>query len=106
MVRNRELQEVARNAFVAENGARIFDGGTDIKIMRLRIVSRDKVEAAGVLIVDAGRIHEPAGAGRLKGFGQLAYLEAAEIRGQRHEFVRFQKLDHLLLAALVGSEER
>ena len=53
MIGDRELQEVSRDSFVPEDRPRIFDRGANVEILRLRIVSRDEIEAAGVFIVDA-----------------------------------------------------
>ena len=81
MIRDRELQEMPGNSFMPENRARIFDRGADVKVLRLRIVGRNEIETGRVLVVNTGRIHETAGAGRLERVRQLSNLKRAEIIG-------------------------
>src|SRR5216684_6982101 len=99
MISDRELKEMARDSFVSENWPRIFDGGADIKILRLRIVCWNEIKAGRVFVVNAGRIHETAGTGWLERFGQLPNLKRAEIIRQRDQIVLLQEIDHFLFAA-------
>src|SRR3954465_6282600 len=101
MVRDRKLQEVAGNAFVAKDRPRLFNGGTDIKILALRVVGGNEIKAGAVFVVNAGSIHESAGRGRLEGFWKLADLKVSEIWRQRHQVLLLQELDHRAFAALV-----
>src|ERR1043166_2264847 len=105
MVRDRELHEMARNAFMAEDRPWVFDRRANIKILRLQIVSRNKKETAWVLVVNTGRIHEPARAGRFERVGQLSNLKRPEIIGNRHDLMFPQEIDHLGLAAFVSFEK-
>src|SRR5713226_2193713 len=89
VIRDRELQKVAGDSFVTENRARVFDRRANIKVTALGIVSGNEIEAAVVFIIDAGRVHEAAGAGGLERFWQLPNFKAAEIRRQRDELVLF-----------------
>ena len=68
MIRDRKLQEMPRDSFVAENRARVFDGGADVEVLALRIVSRNEIETSWVLVVNAGRIHEAARTRGLESF--------------------------------------
>src|SRR6266852_1104345 len=101
MIRDRELQEVAGNSFVAKDRARIFDGRANVEVTALGIVSGNEIEAAIVFIIDAGRVHKAAGAGGLERFGQLANFKPTEIRWQRDEVVVFQEADHFSFSTLV-----
>ena len=89
-----------------ENRPRIFDRRANVKILRLRIVGRNEKEAGRIFVVNAGRIHETAGAGRLERFRQLPNLKRPEIIGHRDELLFLQEIDHLLLAAFVRFQER
>ena len=106
MVCDRELEKMAGNTLMPKDWSRVFNRGADIKIFRLRIVSRNEEETARILIVNTGWIHETAGTRWFKCFWQLSNLERAKIIGQRHEIVFLQKADHFLLAALIGFQER
>src|SRR2546430_248838 len=101
MIGDGELQEVAGDAFVTENGARVFDGGADIEIFALWVVGRDEVEAARIPVVLARRIHEAAGTGRFESLWKLADVERAEIGRKRDEVVFTQEANHLGLSSLV-----
>src|SRR5216684_4418182 len=101
MIRDRELQKVARNSFVTENRARVFDGRANIKVTALGIVGGNEIKARIVLVVNAGRVHETAGTGGLERFGQLANFKAAEIRRQRNEMILLQETNHLSFATFV-----
>src|SRR5437762_14296844 len=79
MIGNRQLQEVPWNAFMSEDRSRIFDRRANIKILRLRVVSRDEIETGRVFVVNARRIHKTARAGRLERFRQLPDLKRTEI---------------------------
>src|SRR5260370_22444664 len=105
MIRDRELQKVAGDSFVTENGARVFDGRANIKVTALGIVGGDEIKARIVFVVNAGRVHETAGTGGLERFGQLANFKAAEIARQRDEMILFQETNHLSFAALVGFQK-
>src|SRR6266550_315290 len=65
MIRDRELHKVTGDSFVPKNRPRIFDRGTQVKILRLRIVGGNKKEPDRVLIVNPRWIHEAA---RPRGF--------------------------------------
>src|ERR1051326_2100894 len=106
MVRDRELHEVAGNAFVAENRSRVFDRRADVKVLRLRVVGRNEKEPRRIFIVNAWWVHEAAGTGRLERFGQLPNLETPEIIWDRDEFVFLQECDHLFFATFIGGEKR
>src|SRR5438876_7140535 len=92
VVRDRELQEMSWNTFMAEDGPRVLDRGANIKVLRLRIVRRDEIKTGRILVVNAGRIHKTAGTGRLECFRQLPNLKRAKIIGQRDQIVFLQKI--------------
>src|SRR6476620_826756 len=94
MIRDRELQEVSGDSFVTQDWPRVFDGRANVEVLTLRIVSRNEIKAARVLIVDAGRIHKAAGAGRFESCGQLADFEMAQISRQRDQLVVPEEADH------------
>src|SRR5207253_96202 len=87
MIGDRKLHEMTGDSFVTQNWPRIFDRRANVKILRLRIVSRNEIETGRILVVNTGRIHETAGTGRLERFGQLPNLKSTEIIGDRDEFV-------------------
>src|SRR6266542_3210028 len=101
MVRDRQLEKMTRNAFVSEDGPRIFDGGADVKVAALRVVGRNEIKAGRIGIVDPRRVHESAGARGLERFGKLTDLEAAHVGRDRHQAVRTQKVSELLESHLV-----
>ena len=105
MIRDRELEKMSGNAFVSENRTRIFDCRANVKILRFRIVGRDEIEAGRILVVNAGRIHEAARAGRLERFRQLPNLKRPEIIRQGDKIVFLQEADHFCFAAFVRFEE-
>ena len=89
------------NALVSEDWPRVFNRCANVKVLRLRIVSRDEKKAGWIFVVNAGRIHETARAGRLKRLGQLPNLKWTKVIRQRHKIVLFQEADHFCLAAFV-----
>src|SRR5437667_12363792 len=97
---------MSRDSFVSEDWPRIFDRRANVKVLRLRIVSRNEIEAGRVFVVNTGRIHETARTRRLERFWQLPNLKRAEIIGQTDKIFLFQEIDHLLLAAYVRFQER
>ena len=88
-----------------QDRSRIFDGGADVEVLRLRIVGRNEIEAGRVLVVNSGRIHEAAGTSRLERFRQLPDLKWAEIIRQGDELMLLQKINHLLFAAFIGFQK-
>src|SRR6266536_5008369 len=104
MIRDGDLQEMSRNAFVAEDGPRIFDGGADVEVAALRVVGRDEKESAVVGIVDARRVHEAAGTRRLERLRKLANEKRSDVIGNRDQPLLFEELDHFLFAALIRLE--
>ena len=94
------------NSFVSENRPRIFDCRANVKVFRLRVIGRNKIEPGRIFIINTRWIHEAAGTRRLKRLRQLANLKCTQIIGQRHEVVLLQKVDHLGFAALVRLEKR
>src|SRR5205823_6622597 len=80
------------NAFVPKNGSWIFNRRANIKILRFRIIGGNEKESGWVLVVNTGRIHETARAGRLKSFGQLSNLKRPEIVRQGYQIVFLKKL--------------
>ena len=106
VVRDGKLQEMSRDSFVSENWPWIFDRRANVKVLRLRIVSRNEIETGRVFVVNTGRIHETARTRWLERFWQLPNLKRAEIIGQRDEVVFPQEIDHLLFATFVRFQER
>src|SRR5262245_21062854 len=106
MIRNGDLQEVSGNALMAENRPWLLNGGADVKILALRIVRRNEEEAAGVLIIDARRIHEATGTSRLECLRQLANVELSQIWRQSDQPLLVQKIDHLCLPAFISLQKR
>src|SRR4029077_7834534 len=94
------------NTFVPKNRSWISNRRANIKILRFRIVRRNEKESGWVLVVNTGRIHETARAGRLKGFGQLSNLERPEIARQRYKILLLQETDHFCFAAFIRFQER
>src|SRR6267378_3871455 len=94
------------NTFVSENRSWIFDCRANIKVRRFRIVGGNEKESGWILVVNTGRIHKTAGAGWLKGLGQLSNLKRAEIARQRHKIMFPKEADHLRFAAFVRLQER
>src|SRR5437773_4006236 len=105
MIRDRELHKVTGDSFVPKNRPRIFDLGTQVKILRLRIVGGNKKEPDRVLIVNPRWIHEAARARRLERLWQLPNLKLPEVIRQGDKLMRFQKIDHLGLAAFIRLQE-
>src|SRR6202022_2983540 len=85
MVRDRHLQEMPRDSFVSENRPRFLDRCPTIKVLRLRVVTWNEKETGRIFIVNAGRVHETAGAGWLECIRQLTNLKRAEIIRQRDQ---------------------
>src|SRR6266446_9896697 len=106
MIRNRELQKVAGDSFMAQDRTRVLYGRANVKVFRLRVVSGNEIETAVVFIINAGRIHKAAGARRLERLGQLPDFKSSEIRRQSNEMVSFQEVNHLGLAAFISLQER
>ena len=94
------------NTFVPKNRSWIFNRCTNIKILRFRIVGGNEKEPSWVLVVNTGRIHETARAGRLKSFGQLSNLKRPEIVRQGYKIVFLQETDHFYFAAFIRFQER
>src|SRR6266542_3505003 len=105
MVRYRKLEEVARDSLVAENRSGILYSRANVEVFALRVVSRNEIEATVVLIVNAGRIHEASGTGRLECFGKLANFKTAQISRQSNKPIGLQKIYHLGLTAFVSFQE-
>src|ERR1700741_28922 len=99
MIGNGELQKVAGNSFMAEDRAWVLNRRANVKVFRLRVVSRDEIKAAVIFIVNAGRIHKAAGAGRLERLGQLANFKSSQIGRQSDQAIGFEEVDHLGFAA-------
>ena len=89
MIGDRDLKEMAGDAFVAEERAGVLDCRANVKVAALRIVGRDEVEAAVVRIINAGWIHKPAGTGRLERFGKLANQKRSDVFGNRDQPLLF-----------------
>src|SRR5258708_38854990 len=106
MIGNRKLKKMSGNTFVSQNRSWVFNRRTNIKILRFRIVCRNEKESGWIPIVNAGRIHETAGAGWLERLGQLSNLERTEIFRQGHKMVFLQEIDHFCFAAFVRFQER
>src|SRR5262245_53966613 len=101
MVGDRELEEVSGNSFVPEDGAGILDGGAEVEVPALRVVGGDEIEARGVLVVEARRVHEAARARRLERLRQLPDLEGAQVRRDGDEVVRREEVGDLAQPSLV-----
>ena len=71
LVGDGDLQKVPRYSLVAENRSRVFDGRANIKITALRIVGRNKIEAARVLSRSPAGVINPPG---------IVGLKASEMR--------------------------
>src|ERR1043166_8784566 len=97
---------MSRNAFVTEDRPWVFNRRADVKILRLRVVSRDEKEARWIFVVNAGRIHEATGAGRFERLRQLSNLKRAKVTWQRHKIMFLQEADHFCLAAFVRFQKR
>src|SRR6185436_20069055 len=105
MISDRELEKVTGDALVSKDRPRIFDRRANVKVLALRVVGRNEVEAGRIFVVNAGRIHETAGAGRLECFGKLPDLKLPEVRRKRDQLVLFQESNHFRLPALVRFEK-
>src|SRR5947209_20344614 len=102
MIGNRKLHEMTGDSFVTQNRSRILDRCSNIKILRLRVVSRDEIETGRVFVVNARRIHKTARAGRLERFRQLPDLKRTEIIWQANEIMFLQEINHLSLTAFIS----
>src|SRR5207248_1071532 len=97
---------MARNSFVPENRPWILNCGADVKVLRLRIVSWNEIEAGWILIINTRRVHKTARTGWLERVWQLTNLKWSEVIRQGNEMSISQKLNHFLLATFVGFKER
>src|SRR5262245_11460166 len=97
MVRDRNLQEVPGDPFVAEDRARILDRSAYVEVPALRVVRRYEEEPTRVLVVDTRRVHEATRTRWLERFRKLSDLERAEIGGKSDQISRLHELDHFLL---------
>src|SRR6185295_1981816 len=79
MIGDGELKEMAGDAFVTQDGARILDSGANVEVGALGIVKRDEIEAVRILVVNARWVHEPSRAGGLEGLRQLSNEESSDI---------------------------
>src|SRR5260370_22733034 len=105
MVRDRDLKKMSGNAFVSEDGTRIFDGSANVEVPAVRVVGRDEVKTAVVGIEDSWRIHETAGTGRLERLRKLANEKRPDVIGNRDQAFVFEELHHLLFTALIGLQK-
>src|SRR6266481_7032483 len=94
------------NTFMPKDWSWIFNRRTNIKILRFRIVGGNEKESGWILVINTGRIHKTARAGRLKSFGQLSNLKRPEIVRQRYKIVFLQEADHFCFAAFIRFQER
>src|SRR5437870_12171502 len=101
MVRDRKLEEVAGYSLVTEDRSGIFYRRANIEVFALRVVRRNEIETTIVFIIDAGWIHEAAGAGWLEGFGKLANLKPAQVGRHSDQPIGLQKIYHLGETAFV-----
>src|SRR5260370_31022172 len=101
MIGDRELQKMSGNTFVTEDWSRLFDRGSDVKVFRLRIVSGNEIETGRILVVNSGRIHKAARAGRFERFRQLPNLNCAEVIGDCNELMFLQEINNFRLSAFV-----
>src|SRR5947208_15503977 len=97
---------MAWNTLFAKDGRRVFNCRANVKVFRLRSVSRNEIKTGRVLIVNTGWIHETAGTRWFECFRQLSNLKRAKVIRQRHEMMLLQKTDHFLLATLIRFQER
>src|SRR5690348_3748615 len=105
MVGNGELKEMTGYPFVPEDRARVLDGGRNVEVPALRIVDRDEVEAAGIPVIDARRVHEAARAGRFERLRQLPNEELAQVGRDRDKLVGPKKCDDLIQPRLIGRQK-
>src|SRR4030095_1771097 len=96
---------MTRNALMAQNRPRVFDGRTNIKVLTRRIVAGNEIETAVVFVIDTGWIHETARTRGFESLGQLTNREWTKIVGQRDQFICLEIVDHLLLTTLVRLQE-
>ena len=87
---------------MTKDRARIFDRRANIKIPALRIVGGNEIEAARVFVVNTGRVHESARAGRLERCGQLANFKPSQIWRKRDQVILFQVSNHLGFATFIS----
>src|SRR5262249_31221207 len=99
------LKKMARDAFVAKYGPRIFYGSPNVEVLAARVVGWDEIESAVVLVIQPGSIHEPARAGRFERVGKLANIKWPQVFRQRYQALVLEELDHLTLALLVRAEK-
>src|SRR5436189_5621010 len=86
---------------MTEDGPRIFDGRSDIKVLARRIVGGNEIEAARIFVVNAGSVHEAAGTGWFERLRQLPNFKFTQVRRKRHKLFVFQETDHLDLTTLI-----
>src|SRR5690349_18483617 len=94
------------NAFMTKDRSRIFNCCPDIKVLRVRVISRDEIKAGRVFVIKSGRIHKTSRARRLKSFRQLSYFKLSEVVRQSDKVMVLQELNHLCFATLISLKER
>src|SRR5947208_10715622 len=98
MMCNWELEKMPGNSFMSKDWPGIFNRRANVKVLRLRIVSWNEEEPGWIFVVNAGRIHKAARAGRLERVRQLSDLERAKVIRQGYKIVLLQEADHFCLA--------
>src|ERR1041385_1170805 len=101
MICDRELEKMSGNTFVTEDRPGVFNRRANVKILRVRVVSRDEKETSWIFVINAGRIHEAPRAGWLESLRQLSDLKRAKVIGQSHKAMLFQEADHFCHATFI-----
>ena len=87
---------------MTKNWARLLDGRANVEVLAVGRVSRNKKEAAAVLIVDTWWIHEPARAGWFERLRELPDVESSHVAGDRDQVLAPQKIENVLQPVLVS----
>ena len=93
------------DTLVPEDWPGIFNRRANVKILRLWVVGGNEKETSWIFVVNTGRIHEAARAGRLERIRQLSNLKRPKITRQGYKIVLLQEADHFCLATFVRFQE-
>src|SRR5688572_8560921 len=105
LVGDRELQKVTWDSFMAQDRPRIFDGSANVEIFRFRVVGRDEIKTAVVLVINSRGIHEAPGTGWFEGLRKLPNRERPNMRRHRYQPVVLEEANHLGLTTLISLQE-
>src|SRR5439155_25421005 len=80
------------DTLVPEDWPGIFNRRANVKILRLWVVGGNEKETSWIFVVNPGRIHETARAGRLERIRQLSNLKRPKIIRQGYRLLFFKEV--------------